>query len=275
MHKILICRDPVLLREELVHLTMFFFFSKALLFLLSPFFWFILSLGLYFFLKSAKWKKRMKWSALFIFVFFTNTVIFSEFCKMWEIPGKPLSEAGYYDVGIVLGGMVEYNSDVQNISIRRQGDRIFQALNLYHRGHVKKLLISGDSGHLTDRGLHEAKQFKDILISWGIPPEDILTEEVSKNTHENARETKKILDNYPEYKSFVIITSGIHMRRSIGCFEKQGMKCASFSTDLYSNQTGKYFWDQYLLPNVHNFVTWQKLFKEMIGYLVYDLKGYI
>lgn len=244
--------------------------------MLSPFFWLAISAGLFYFLKNEKWRKRMKWTSFFIFIFFSNSVIFSIFCGLWEVPGKKMHVVKNYDVGIVLGGMAEYNGDLDEISFRRQGDRLIQALTLYHTGKVKKLLISGDSGHVTDRGLHEAKQVKAMLIKWGVPTEDIITEEISKNTYENALETAKILKNeYPELKSYLLITSGIHMRRAKACFEHQQLSCGTFSTDLYANRTRNFHWDQYIIPNVDNFVQWQKLMKETVGFVVYDLKGYL
>ncbi len=255
--------------------TMFFVLSKALLFLLSPFFWLIITTAGAFLLKSNEWRKRLKWIALGIFLFFSNSVIFSEVCGLWEIPGKRIESVGHYDVGIVLGGMTEYNGDVESLSTRRSGDRIFQALSLYHQGHVKKLFISGDSGHITDRGLHEARQMKAILVKWGIPEEDILTEEISKNTYQNARETKKVLEDHPELKTYLLITSGTHMRRAMGCFERQGLRCAPFSTDHYVNRTGQYRWDQCIIPNPDNFMQWNVLLKELVGYVVYDMRGYI
>ncbi|MDG1429192.1 MAG: YdcF family protein [Crocinitomicaceae bacterium] len=254
---------------------MFFILSKALLFLLSPFFWLIVTLGAALFLKPSERRKRMKWYALGIFLFFSNTHIFSEFCRTWEIPGKKIENVGNYDVGIVLGGMFEYNDDLDALSIRRQGDRLIQAVTLYKTGKVKKLLITGDSGYVSERGLHEAKQVKKLLVSWGIPEEDILTEESSINTYENAVETVKVLKKHKEIKSYILITSGIHMRRALACFASAGIKCESFSTDLYTNQTGDYHWDQNIIPNVDNFTTWNKLFKEIVGYIVYDVKGYL
>jgi uncharacterized SAM-binding protein YcdF (DUF218 family) len=254
---------------------MFFILSKALLFILSPFFWLIVCVGFALFLKSGKWKRRTKWAALGIFIFFSNSVIFSEYCGLWEVPGKRMETIGEYDVGIVLGGMFEYNGDLDELSIRRPGDRLVQAITLYKTGKIKKILISGDSGYVTDRGLHEAKQVKELLVLWGIPADDILTEEISKNTHENAFETAKIMKQHPEYSSYLLITSGVHMRRSLACFRQEGLECESFSTDLHSNQKGGYHWDQYLIPNVDNFAQWQRLLKEISGYIVYDIQGYI
>ncbi|MDC0257366.1 YdcF family protein [Crocinitomicaceae bacterium] len=255
---------------------MFFFFSKMLLFLLSPFFWLMLSIGLYIFWKNPRWKKILKWTSVGIFLFFSNSVIFSLFCGMWEYPGIKQTQLKQHDVAIVLGGMSEYNNDLDVLSIRRPGDRIFQAVTLYKKGKVKKILISGDSGHLGDRGLHEARQMKEILIGWDIPENDIITEEKSTNTHQNAQNTCKLLRrSYPEFKSFVLITSGIHMRRAMGCFQKEGLNVTPYSTDLYTNQTRNFYWDQYLIPNVGNFPIWQDLLKEMVGYAIYDIAGYI
>lgn len=195
---------------------------------------------------------------------------------MWEIPGTTLQSTQKYDVAIVLGGMFEYNGDLDEISIRRQGDRLFKAVSLYKTGKAEKLLISGDSGYISDRGLHEAKQVKEVLISWGIPETDIITEEKSVNTHENAIESVKILkQSYPHYNRFLLVTSGIHMKRALACFKNEGLECTSFSTDLYANQSGKYYWDQYLIPNGDTFILWNKLFKEVVGYISYSIVGYI
>lgn len=255
---------------------MFFLVSKALIFLISPFVWFCAAIGFHFFTKNPIWKKRTKWFAIISFIFFSNTFIFSEFCRLWEVPGKHSSEIGNYDVAIVLGGMSEYNNDIKTLSIRRSGDRIFQALRLYKEGKVKKIMISGDSGYITDRGLKEASRMKEILVSFGVPATDIITEEKSKNTHENAAYSIQILkQQYPHFKKFLLVTSGMHMRRSLACFEKSGLKCDGFSTDLYAPRTRSLFWDQYFIPNAGNFFNWHKLIKEWVGYITYDMIGYI
>lgn len=255
---------------------MFFILSKALLFILSPFFWLgtcVLYAG---FGKRIKWVKRAKWSALVIFLFFSNTLIFSEFCRSWEIHGTKIEHVKKHDVAIVLGGMFEFDNEMNRLSIRRQGDRLFQAISLYKTGKVEKLLISGDSGYISDRGLHEAQQVKELLMLWGVPEKDIITEETSKNTHENAVQSKKVLDqSYPHYNNFILVTSGIHMKRALACFSKEGLECTPFSTDLYTSAQRNYYWDQYFIPNLDNFNMWNKLLKETVGYISYYAAGYV
>ena len=254
---------------------MFFVLSKVLLFLLSPFFWFIVFLGIYFFSKRERLKKRAKWISISIFFFFTNSAIFSEFCLAWEIPGTQIEKVKKHDVAIVLGGMFEYNSDIESLSIRRSGDRFIQALTLYKTGKVQKLLISGDNGYLSDRGLREATQVKELLIQWGINPLDIITEETSTNTHLNAKNTANLLKkSYPHYNKFILVTSGMHMKRALACFEREGLVCTPLSTNLIGNRSHNYQWDQYIIPDVYNFSLWSDLNKEIIGHLTYTIMGY-
>lgn len=254
---------------------MFFILSKVLLFLFSPFNWFVIALLIYFFYPKESWKKKAKIASFVLFLFFSNTVVFLQFCRSWEVEGVQIKDVKSYDIGVVLGGMSEYNNDLKTLSLRRGGDRIWQAITLYKKGKIKKILISGDSGYVIDRGLHEAKQMKEILVSWGISEQDVLTETLSKNTFENARETKKLLSrSHPHVNRVLLITSGIHMKRALACFEKQGMKCDTYSTDLYTGPNQGYFWDQYIVPDVSTFYDWDRLMKEYIGFITYKIMGY-
>ncbi len=255
---------------------MFFILSKILAFFLKPYIWIIILAIWSYRSKVQKRRKILKYTTLAMCLFFTNTVILSEFLRKWEVQGKKQLEFGNFDFGVVLGGMAGYNADLDRIALRHQGDRIWQALNLYHAGKIKKIVLSGDDGYLTNRGLHEAKQMKVILVNWGIPNQDILTEENSRNTHENAQFTAKLLHNsYPYLKKGVLITSAIHMRRAEACFEKEGLKLEKYSTDHLTGPSRNYFWDQYIIPDLNTLVTWDQFIKEMVGYCAYKLAGYL
>ncbi|TNE55223.1 MAG: YdcF family protein [Bacteroidetes bacterium] len=256
---------------------MFFILSKLFYFLLSPFVWFIIALLFAFFSKKDKRRKIARYLSLGILIFFSNAVIFLEVERWWEVPATPLKQVENYDVGIVLGGMFEYNQDVKELSVRRGADRIWQALNLYKMGKIRKILISGGSGYVSDRGLSEGSQLKEVLLRWGIPKEDLLQESISRNTYENAVECKKLLSNkYSNKKQRVLlITSGQHMRRARAIFKKQGLDCATFSTDLYSFQNRNYHFDHYVVPSIKTIAEWTPLIKEWVGYIVYDVMDYL
>lgn len=255
---------------------MFFLISKLLFFIINPFTWIVLSFALFLLLKSPKWKKRMKITCISCFFFFSNTFIFLEFERLWEIHGTPIKKVKKYDVGIVLGGMFEYNNDLKELSVRRGADRIWQALNLYKAGKIKKIFISGGSGYVSGRGLQEGIQLKRILVKWGIPEQDILHESISKNTYENAIETKKVLTrSYPHFKKFLLITSGQHMRRARAIFKKQNLPCDTFTTDHYTGPKREVTVDQILVPSALTIADWNGLIKEWVGYLTYDMAGYL
>lgn len=255
---------------------MFFFLSKILLIFLSPFFWLLVALGIHFFWPNPIYKKRSKIVAIGILLFFSNTYIFNQFCKRWEIHGTKIEQVKNYEIGIVLSGAAEYNNDLDILSIRRSSDRVWQAITLYKKGKIKKILLTGDSGYISDRGLHESKQMKEVLVSWGIPSNDILVESTSRNTYENAVETKRILTiSYPHIDSCLLITSGSHMKRASACFKKQKIHHIPYSTDLYTGPNEGFYWDQLLVPSVDTFVDWKFLIKEWIGYITYKLVGYI
>lgn len=256
---------------------MFFILSKALVFFINPFSWILISLASYLFLKNQKWKKRAKITLISCALFFSNPFIFFEFERLWEVHGTPVNKVHHrYDAGIVLSGMFEYNSDLNVLSVRRGADRIWQAITLYKKGKLDKILITGGSGYVTDRGLTEARQLKQVLMHWGIPGQDIITETRSRNTYENAVESKKILTrSYPHIKKCLLITSGQHMRRARGVFEKQGFDCDTYSTDLYTGPKRHYYWDQFIVPDAETLFNWNGLIKEWVGYLTYAIMGYL
>ncbi len=226
--------------------------------------------------RHTQWRKKLLTGAIVLSFVFTNTVVFKEFVRIWEVPGVKKETIEGYDVAVVLGGMFEYNNDLETLSIRRGGDRIWQALGLYHRGKIKKILISGAHGFISDRGLNEAIQLRDELITWGIPKQDISIDSISRNTYENAIESARLLEKMGlKNGKILLVTSATHMKRSLACFEKQGVSATPFSTDLFTGPKRSYHWDEFLIPSLSTADDWSILSHEWAGYCVYKLMGYI
>tara|TARA_B110000211_G_C13981471_1_gene509597 strand:- start:125 stop:892 length:768 start_codon:yes stop_codon:yes gene_type:complete len=255
---------------------MFFYLSKLLSFLIDPFIWVLILLAVSLLTKGKFLKNKSFIASLFVLILFSNNVVFLETIRLWEEEGTKIENVKHHDVGLVLGGIAEYNNDLKRLSIRRGGDRIWQAIHLYHIGKIDKILISGDSGYLIDKGLNEAIQLKELLVQEKIPSADILIETVSKNTYQNAFESKKVLDLTPENESVLLITSSLHMKRSKACFKKVGfINFDTFTTDHYTGSSRNYYFDQYIIPSVSVFVDWNRLIHEWLGYLAYWVVGYI
>lgn len=244
--------------------------SKVIYFFITPLTWLILTIFFWAFAKKKKVKQFAKVSSIVIVLFFSNTFIYKEALHLWEIPAVNKSEVEYHDVGIVLGGMFEYDNSVDRLSIRRGGDRIWQAIDLYKSKKISKICIVGKHGDVTDKGLDEANQLKLQLLEWGIPPLDIIVETDSRNTNENAQYTAALFkQSYPHFDSFLLITSARHMKRAKASFDRYGMQVTPFSTDQYIGNERFYHWNEFFIPDSDTFTGWFGLIKEWVGYVGY------
>ena len=107
----------------------------------------------------------------------------------------------------------------------------------------------------------------------GIPEQDFIIETESRNTRENAVFTKQVLDKEIPGGNFLLITSAFHMRRSLGCFNRAGMKVDYYSTDRFSGPR-KFEFDNLFIPNSQAFESWKMLIHEVTGFIVYKISGY-
>ncbi|WP_163103321.1 YdcF family protein [Peribacillus alkalitolerans] len=93
--------------------------------------------------------------------------------------------------------------------------RLPKAIQLYNEGRAKKILFSG--GVIWEGNkVPEAQLLKLKAIELGIPPEDILIEDVSLNTKENVLASLLVLDRaigLHNIKRLLVVTANYHIRR--------------------------------------------------------------
>ena len=245
---------------------MFFIFSKLLSFLIKPTFW-ILALMIAGVLNN-KTRTLFLFFSLLIFLFFSNDFIFNTLVKAWEVPQISITKFNkQYEAGILLGGFSDYDYIKNKHNFKKEADRLIYTLQLYNQGIIKNIFISGGNGNLFNNNYKESETIKDFLIQNKIDSNDIIIENQSRNTKENAINSAKLLNKKNEY---ILITSAIHMKRSILCFENEGLKIIPFSVDnsmSYSSNKIEYM----LLPRSRVLENWEDLIHEIIGYYVYIL----
>ena len=248
---------------------MFFILSKLLSFIIKPTFWiFLLIIYSLYFKKS---RKKILIISAFLFWFFSNEFIVNQVYNYWEDSPKSISEMDQnYDYGVVLGGFSGYDKKKNRVEFNDCGDRLFYAIQLFHSGKIKNILVSGGNGQLLNNGHMESEWSKDFLIKCGIPKKNILIENKSRNTWENALYTSKFFKN-KKNKKILLITSAWHMKRAMFCFDKNNIKVDSFSTD-YTKGDIKINLEYLIMPNSTSLVRWETLIKEMIGNIVYRIK---
>jgi uncharacterized SAM-binding protein YcdF (DUF218 family) len=255
---------------------MFFIVSKVISFLFTPIIWIMTLLLLGIFLKNKKKAKVFLICGMVMFYLMGNPFLFNEICRQWEIPAVHEDQFLQKDLDgvIILGGLSFWDNQLKRIQFSKSSDRLMQGLMLYKKGIGKKLIISGGSGSLTYPDDRESVFIKDYLVKIGLKSNEILIEKESKNTRENAVFTKALLDSCGMKGTFLLVTSGYHMKRSVACFEKAGMKVIPFSTDRYCGER-KYNLDHLLIPNSGILLAWDTLMHEWIGYVTYKIAGYI
>lgn len=250
---------------------MFFILSKILFFLLVPFWWVVILLTWRLLSKNQKTKKRLLVLAIIILVIFTNPFLYRITIMFWQPDPKQLSADQKFDAGIILGGLSGYDKNGMG-HFGGNADRFIQTANLYHRGIIKKIIVSGGTGKLSQNEPPEAPFLRQEFIFNGIPDSNIIIENRSRNTSENAIFSKRISDSLGLKPSFVLITSAMHMRRSASVFKKVGFDCISFPCD-YKVTPQKISLDGTIIPNVALLMHWSDPLKEMVGLCVYKLTG--
>ena len=113
---------------------MFFIVSKLLAFLTKPIMWiFFLVLGSLIFKNK---RRKLLITSLVFFYFFTNGFIADEFSRLWELPRNQVNST--FNVGIVLGGIADYDNITKSHNFNKYADRLMDAEQLYHKEIIKK-----------------------------------------------------------------------------------------------------------------------------------------
>lgn len=264
---------------------MFYFFSKTLNYLLTSAGWLVAVL---LFALLTRNQRRRRWAVgigLGIFYLFGNSFLINELALWWEYPvpqTMPTRQSvdSTQAIAVVLtGGMVNVARDVPDghFLLGREADRAGQALYLYRIGAVQKILISGGTGKLPFRAESigdEGQLTAQFLRMAGVRPGDIVLEGKSINTHENAVFTSQLLSERFRTNRCVLVTSASHMRRAVACFQNAGVDVTPFSSGFLSAPR-QFALGEWLLPNEQAFENAHALTKEMAGYAVYWVIGYL
>jgi uncharacterized SAM-binding protein YcdF (DUF218 family) len=250
---------------------MFFFLSKILTFLISPTIILLVLLIIALLVKRPSLRKQFLMIAISLLLLFSNPFIINQLLNIWELKAGT-TDPKNYDAVIILGGFMSTDKTNNSYSFGEGADRLTEGLILYKKGLVKKIILSGGSGSLVD-DTRESVLAKAFLVdNCGVPDSVVLIDTASRNTYENAVESKKIM-KAANLKTAVIITSAWHMRRALGCFEIEGIKVDIHPTDrLYDDPP--FTPDDFIIPNTGNIRKWETLMHEIAGVIMYKIRGY-
>jgi uncharacterized SAM-binding protein YcdF (DUF218 family) len=163
--------------------------------------------------------------------------LFLGMCILFLLSTKPLSELLLYslerqypvpsdemlstlDIMAVLGGGM-YTSGGFRQYPELSGiaySRLFNGVRIFKRSGAKTLALSGGSSQEALKA--EADVMKALALELGVPESRIVTETKSRNTMENGAELAKLFSS-AQAKRIGLVTSALHMPRSVKVFRKQ------------------------------------------------------
>jgi len=145
--------------------------------------------------------------------------------------------------------------------------RLGEGIRLYHGLPGSKLILSG--GKPFER-IAEAKIMAEVAMSIGIKGQDIILEEDSKDTEDEANLIHKIVGTEP----FILVTSASHMPRSMALFKKLGMHPIPAPTDFLVKE-GQGMNPNRFYPRAENLYKAERAFYEYLGLAWAKLRGRI
>jgi uncharacterized SAM-binding protein YcdF (DUF218 family) len=265
--------------------SMFIFLSKFLpLFVYPVGFVCILMLAALLFWEKRKLSKWLVIIAFLVIFIGSNRYIANILARSLEWKYPSLQSAPSVDLIVVLGGGSEPKLDPRPITeVNAAGDRIIYAAKLHQDYPNAKLLLSGgDIDFLDQSSSTPAKDMADLLKLMDVPESSMILQDQSQNTYEDALfSCQKI--KAAGYKNVLLVTSAMHMPRSVKSFEKQGCQVVPAPTDYTITQAA---WDQMLHPSFEAFIInlvpsytnlslVTKTMKEYLGIFTYHLKGWL
>jgi len=149
--------------------------------------------------------------------------------------------------------------------------RCLRAVEVYHRGKPCPVVVSGGKVDPATPGPSLAQAMGNFLQGQGVAATDLIVEDRSRTTYENAVESCRLLNDRGIHK-IVLVTDAAHLGRAASCFRKQGVDvvpCGCRYRALRIDWSVRAF-----LPDPSVARGFQDAFHEWLGTAWYRLRGW-
>ncbi len=120
--------------------------------------------------------------------------------------------------------------------------RTKKGVELYKQAYAPKLLLSGDAAD--PKSPSNAKVMRSYAIANGVKDEDIVIEENSKDTRQNATESILKLIKVGPQQRIILVTSPYHSKRAKAEFER-AFKKQTIEAEIISINSKDKYWPRY------------------------------
>lgn len=124
---------------------------------------------------------------------------------------------------VVLGGAIQLRRSIDRgaAQLNEYADRMVAAVALARRYPDARLVFTGGSSLVLDQAHREADYARQVFAALGLDQSRVVYESRSRNTHENATLTKRLVAPEPG-ETWLLVTSAFHMPRAVGVFRQAG-----------------------------------------------------
>jgi uncharacterized SAM-binding protein YcdF (DUF218 family) len=221
-------------------------------------------------------------AALIILFLSGNTWVSNWLAQSLEWQNIPTAELPTADAIVILGGGIRSQAYPRpDVDFSEAGDRVWYGASLYRAGKAPKIIVSGGRIAWKGGGSPESEDLTKLLVTMGVPARDIIPEGESMNTRDNGVYVQKIL-KANNFKTILLVTSAIHMPRSMAIFKHLGIKAIAAPTDYRVSQleldepnlqTESVILS--LMPDDEHLSVTTQAIREYIGMWVYKVKDWL
>lgn len=150
--------------------------------------------------------------------------------------------------------------------------RLLEGLRLYERLSIEWIIVSGGINDRAGVTTPESETMAAHLIQMGVPPDHILIESDSSNTHDQAINIPALLADHG-ISQFILVTSPTHMRRAELSFQNESMIPLTSLAPISSDTKPDLGWSP--LPSAQALEVSRDVIREITGLFYYFLRGWI
>ena len=230
--------------------------------------------------RRPRWAAAMMALALIVLLFGGNGWVSRELVRSLEWQNIPPAQLPQAEAIVVLGGGTK-PAFPPRPWVDLTEDRLLYAARLYQQKKAPLVIVSGGRIQWLGSEPPESVDMAAVLTWLGVPKGAILQDPDSLNTYENAVNVRKILESRG-IRRVLLVTSAIHMPRSLLIFKRQKIAAIPAPTDFFV--TANDFQEQQttpqgellnLLPDADRLQQSTRALKEYVGLVVYRLRGWL
>jgi uncharacterized SAM-binding protein YcdF (DUF218 family) len=153
---------------------------------------------------------------------------------------------------------------------RASAARVLEALRVFKMTDAAWIIASGGSPRPTEFDEPNGRTMHDALVRLGVPASRLLLETESRNTHDEAVIVRNMLRTL-DAQHVILVTSEIHMRRSLGTFRAQGIHTVpAIAREAPTSLT----WIAWLVPTEGGLKLASDVWHEILGLGYYFARGW-